>query len=166
MRYPWSSAVRRNRLVSGSNTFDKYKDVMSTMMELGAGESFDRNDILQKALATNKLSESVYTYLLSLTATSVSEMTFGDKVKLSTLALRDQVFAWAATPFGKAALIAAGIFTIIKLVDPFTTSVAESRKNLAALGTEFKENENKLQELNSELETAIKEIQSWRARTP
>lgn len=51
------------------------------MMELGAGESFDRNDILQKALATNKLSESVYTYLLSLTATSVSEMTFGDRVK-------------------------------------------------------------------------------------
>lgn len=143
---------------AATNAVNKYNDVMSTMMELGSGEAFNRDDILQKTLATNKLSESTYKYMLALGVTSTAEMTFGQKVKLSTMALWDQAKAWAMTPFGMATIAAAGIFGLVKLIDWMTVSVEESREALAELGQEFKENESKITELNGELETTVDRI--------
>ena len=143
---------------AASTAVNKYNDVLSTMMELGSGEAFNRDDILQKTLATNKLSESTYKYMLAIGVTSTAEMTFGQKVKLSTMALWDQAKAWAATPMGMATIAAAGIFGLVKLVDWMTVSVEESREALAELGQEFKENESKITELNGELETTVDRI--------
>lgn len=143
---------------AASTAVNKYNDVLSTMMELGSGEAFNRDDILQKTLATNKLSESTYKYMLAIGVTSTAEMTFGQKVKLSTMALWDQAKAWAMTPFGMATIAAAAIFAIVKLVDAFTVSLEESREALNALRDEYNDNENELATLNDELQTTIDRI--------
>lgn len=143
---------------AATNAVNKYNDVMSTMMELGSGEAFNRDDILQKTLATNKLSESTYKYMLALGVTSTAEMTFRQKVKLSTMALWDQAKAWATTPFGMATIAAAAIFAIVKLVGEFTVSLEESREALANLKEEYTDNENELTTLNDELQTTIDRI--------
>lgn len=129
------------------------------MMELGSGEAFNREDILQKTLATNKLSESTYKYMLALGVTSTAEMTFGQKVKLSTMALWDQTKAWAATPLGMATIAATGIFLLVKGVDLFTVSLEESREALANLKEEYNNNQSELENLNSELQTTIDRIE-------
>lgn len=111
-----------------------------------------------KALAKSGMSEAVYKYITSLGVASVSQMTFTQKLKLSIIAIKEQTAAIWASPLGKAAIIAAGIFVTVKAIDWMTVSVEESREALAELGQEFKENESKIAELNGELETTVDRI--------
>lgn len=135
---------------AASTAVDKYNDVLSTMMELGSGEAFNRDDILQKTLATNKLSESTYKYMLAIGVTSTAEMTFGQKVKLSTMALWDQAKAWAMTPFGMATIAAAAIFAIVKAIDYFSSASERAAEELVKLEEEYDELQGKILDTASE----------------
>ena len=135
---------------AASTAVNKYNDVLSTMMELGSGEAFNRDDILQKTLATNKLSESTYKYMLAIGVTSTAEMTFGQKVKLSTMALWDQAKAWAMTPFGMATIAAAAIFAIVKAIDYFSSASERAAEELAKLEEEYDELQGKILDTASE----------------
>lgn len=135
---------------AAKNAVDKYNDVMSTMMELGASEAFSRDDIMQKALATNKLSESMYKYMLDLGVTSIAEMTFSQKLKLTTIALKEQAAAFLASPLGKVAIIGAAIFAAVKIIDYFTSAEERAAEELANLESEFEELQNKINNASNE----------------
>ena len=112
----------------------------------------------KKALAQSGLTQKMYEYVTSLGVTSAAELTFTQKLRLSTMALWEQAAAWAASPLGMATIAAASIFLIVKAVDWLTVSLEESREKLAELKEEYNDNEGELTTLNDELQTTIDRI--------
>lgn len=55
-----------------------------------------------KALKASGLSEAMYDYIESTGVASVASMTFTQKLKLTTIAIKEQAAAFIASPFGKA----------------------------------------------------------------
>lgn len=132
---------------------DKYDSVIDKL-----GGTLDDDVLHSKALSQSGLTTAVYEYITSLGVSSAAEMTFSQKLKLTTIALKEQAAAFLASPLGKAVIIGAAIFAVVKIIDAVKQSVEEAREALAELGEEFKENESKLQELNGELETTADRI--------
>lgn len=125
---------------------------------LAAIQMMGNGVIKNRVLAMTGASESIIAYLTKLGVTSAAELTFAQKLKVSTMALWKQAAAWAATPLGMATIAAAGIFAIVKAVDWLTTSLEESREQLEELKEEYNENESELTTLNDELRTTIDRI--------
>lgn len=109
-------------------------------------------------LAELKLSEKVIEYTKALDVVEADQMTFAQKVELSTIALKEQAIAFLASPLGMATAVVAGIALIVGAIDLFTVSVEESREKLAELKAEYAEIQNELSNLNSELETTSERI--------
>lgn len=140
------------------NVFTLIKGVQEAERGLAAIQMMGNGVIKNRALAMTGASESIIAYLTKLGVASASELTFAQKLKLSTLALWEQAKAWAASPLGMATIAATSIFAIVKLVDLLTTSLAESREKLADLKEEFSEIESELTTVNDELQTTIDRI--------
>lgn len=126
----------------------KLNVAQASLLLRGAGvERQDRKQILQKlGLTTATAGQTAATNGLTLSLSQLTKILWA------------QVTAWAATPFGRATIAAAGIFAIVKLVDLFTVSVEESREALAELKEEYNDNDNELTTLNDELQTTIDRI--------
>lgn len=131
----------------------KYDDIIAKL-----GGTLDDDVLHSKALSQSGLTTAVYEYITSLGVSSAAEMTFAQKLKLSTIALKEQAAAFIASPFGKAVVISAAIFAMVKAIDYFASSTERLDEELAELGQEFKENESKLAGLNNELEETVKNI--------
>lgn len=136
--------------------FKKLADYDAVIDKLGG--VFDDSVVQEKAFAQSGLTKAVYEYITSLGVSSAAEMTFSQKLKLSTIALKEQAAAFIASPLGKAAVIGAAIFAIVKIVDALTVSLEDSREKLDELKSEYNDNESELQSLNSELQTTIDRI--------
>lgn len=137
--------------------FKKLADYDAVIDKLGG--VFDDSVVQEKAFAQSGLTKAVYEYITSLGVSSAAEMTFSQKLKLSTIALKEQAAAFIASPLGKAAVIGAAIFAIVKIVDALTVSLEDSREKLDELKSEYNDNESELQSLNSELQTTIDRIE-------
>lgn len=131
----------------------KYDDIIAKL-----GGTLDDDVLHSKALSQSGLTTAVYEYITSLGVSSAAEMTFAQKLKLSTIALKEQAAAFIASPFGKTVVISAAIFAMVKAIDYFASSTERLDEELAELGQEFKENESKLAGLNNELEETVKNI--------
>lgn len=82
-------------------------------------------------------SEKIMAYLTTLGITSAAELTFAQKLKLTTMALWEQAAAWAATPMGKATIAAVGIFALVKAIEYFNVSIEETKERLVELDSEM-----------------------------
>lgn len=89
---------------------DKYDDIIGKL-----GGTLSDDALHSKALAQSGLTQAVYDYVASLGVTSAAEMTFTQKLKMSAIALKEQAAAFWASPLGKAAVIGAAIFAIVKI---------------------------------------------------
>lgn len=125
---------------------------------LAAIQMIGNGTIKERAYAMTGATASTVAYMTKLGVASASELTFIQKLRLSTMALWEQAAAWAASPLGMATLAAVGIFALVKIVDLLTTSLEESREALANLKEEYTDNENELTTLNDELQTTIDRI--------
>jgi len=92
------------------------------------GGVFDDSVVREKAFAQSGLTKAVYEYITSLGVSSTAEMTFSQKLKLSTIALKEQAAAFWASPLGKAAVIGAAIFAIVKIINAVKQSIEEARQ--------------------------------------
>ena len=92
------------------------------------GGVFDDSVVQEKAFAQSGLTKAVYEYITSLGVSSAAEMTFSQKLKLSTIALKEQAAAFIASPLGKAAVIGAAIFAVVKIVDTLKQKAEEARQ--------------------------------------
>ena len=131
--------------------FSKYNKFTEIIDKVANG--FNDDDVLPKAFKDSGISEQILDYIDSLGVASAAEMTFTQKLKLSTMALKEQAAAFFASPLGKVAAVVAGIYLIVKAVDLLGESLDESREQLAGLKEEYKTNEQEITSLNSELET-------------
>ncbi len=75
------------------------------------------------------------------------------KIKLTTMALKEQAIAWAASPLGMVAIAGAAIYGLFKLTDALTTTVSEHREELSQFKTEYSDLKSEIDSLNSELKT-------------
>lgn len=125
---------------------DKYFSALSKGFENAQFSS----ELNEKALKQSGLTEAVYKYITSLGVSSAAEMTFAQKLKLSTIALKEQAVAFIASPLGKAAIIAAAIFAIVKVIDYFTSAEERAAEELANLESEFEELQDKINSASNE----------------
>lgn len=125
---------------------------------LAAIQMIGNGTIKERAYAMTGATASTVAYMTKLGVTSAAELTFTQKLRLSTMALWEQAAAWAASPLGMATIAAASIFLIVKAVDWLTVSLEESREALANLKEEYNNNEGELTTLNDELQTTIDRI--------
>lgn len=125
--------------------FNKYDDIIAKY------DGFTDPDIYRKkALAQSGLTQKMYEYVTSLGVSSSAEMTFMQKLKLSTMALKEQAIAWAASPLGMATIVAVSIFAIVKAIDYFHVSVEEANEQIAELDEEMKTLTNDIQSVSTE----------------
>ena len=101
---------------------DKYDDIIGKL-----GGTLSDDALHSKALAQSGLTQAVYDYVASLGVTSAAEMTFTQKLKMSAIALKEQAAAFWASPLGKAAVIGAAIFAIVKIINAVKQSIEEAR---------------------------------------
>ena len=102
---------------------DKYDDIIGKL-----GGTLSDDALHSKALAQSGLTQAVYDYVASLGVTSAAEMTFTQKLKMSAIALKEQAAAFWASPLGKAAVIGAAIFAIVKIINAVKQSIEEVRQ--------------------------------------
>lgn len=102
---------------------DKYDDIIGKL-----GGTLSDDALHSKALAQSGLTQAVYDYVASLGVTSAAEMTFTQKLKMSAIALKEQAAAFWASPLGKAAVIGAAIFAIVKIINAVKQSIEEARQ--------------------------------------
>ncbi len=106
---------------------DKYDDIIGKL-----GGTLSDDALHSKALAQSGLTQAVYDYVASLGVTSAAEMTFTQKLKMSAIALKEQAAAFWASPLGKAAVIGAAIFAIVKIINAVKQSIEEARQEAIA----------------------------------
>lgn len=106
---------------------DKYDDIIGKL-----GGTLSDDALHSKALAQSGLTQAVYDYVASLGVTSAAEMTFTQKLKMSAMALKEQAAAFWASPLGKAAVIGAAIFAIVKIINAVKQSIEEARQEAIA----------------------------------
>lgn len=106
---------------------DKYDDIIGKL-----GGTLSDDALHSKALAQSGLTQAVYDYVASLGVTSAAEMTFTQKLKMSAIALKEQAAAFWASPLGKAAVIGAAIFAIVKIINAVKQSIEETRQEAIA----------------------------------
>lgn len=102
---------------------DKYDSVIDKL-----GGTLDDDVLHSKALSQSGLTTAVYEYITSLGVSSAAEMTFSQKLKLTTIALKEQAAAFLASPLGKAVIIGAAIFAVVKIIDAVKQSIEEARQ--------------------------------------
>lgn len=122
------------------------------------GGVFDDSVVQEKAFAQSGLTKAVYEYITSLGVSSAAEMTFSQKLKLSTIALKEQAAAFWASPLGKAAVIGAAIFAIYKGVEYLATGYERAAEKHNELKESYSETSTEVQTLESELEAANQQL--------
>lgn len=95
-------------------------------------------------------SAGVMKYMASLNITSVSEMTFAQRVRASTIALKEQALAWAATPMGMATIAVTSISLLISGFKAWNQHIQETRQELMQLGQQAADSNKQLYDLISQ----------------
>ena len=118
-------------------------------------ELADNGTIATEAFTKSGLTEGVKDYIEGLGVASAAQMTFSQKSKLVTIALKEQAIAWAASPFGMATIAVAGIFLVVKAMQYFSEAADRAREKLVELKNEHSEGVEQLQDLESELQGVL-----------
>lgn len=113
------------------------KGVQEAERALAAIQMIGNGVIKNRALAMTGASKTIMAYLTKLGVASAAELSFAQKLKLTTIALWEQAAAWAATPLGMATIAAAGIFAIVKAVDYFSSAEERAAEEAAKAAEEF-----------------------------
>ncbi len=106
--------------------------------------------IKDRAMSMTGASAGVMKYMASLNITSISEMTFAQRVKASTIALKEQALAWLATPMGMATVAITGISLLISGISKFNQHIQETRQELMQVGQQAADTNKQLYDLISQ----------------
>lgn len=79
-----------------------------------------------------------------------AQLTFGQKVRLTTTMLKEQALAWLATPMGKATVAITGISLLITGISKFNQKIQESRQEMIQLGQQAADTNKQLYDLISQ----------------
>ena len=79
-----------------------------------------------------------------------AQLTFGQKVRLTTAMLKEQALAWLATPMGMATVAITGISLLITGISKFNQKIQESRQELMQLGQQAADTNKQLYDLISQ----------------
>lgn len=100
----------------------------------------------------------MYEYVTSLGVSSAAEMTFMQKLKLSTMAIKEQAIAWATSPLGMATIAAAGIFAIVKAIEYLSTATERAQEEFKEIKQQYEETASEIEGLDSELQSVKKKL--------
>lgn len=138
------------------------KELETEISELGVfGNSeglFAIKELEDSVFARNNIGPKTREYIKSLRNASIAEMTFSEKLKLSTIALKEQAAAFLASPLGKAMVVTAIIGGIVAAINYFNKAAERSREKLVELKEAYQELESELETTKSELETIADRI--------
>ena len=115
-----------------------------------AQQMITNGTIKDRAMSMTGASAGVMKYMASLNITSVSEMTFAQRVRASTIALKEQALAWLATPMGMATVAITGISLLITGISKFNQKIQESRQEMIQLGQQAADTNKQLYDLISQ----------------
>lgn len=79
-----------------------------------------------------------------------AQLSFGQKVRLTTAMLKEQALAWLATPMGMATVAVTGISLLITGISKFNQHIQESRQELMQLGQQAADTNKQLYDLISQ----------------
>lgn len=131
---------------------------------LAAIQMIGNGTIKERAYAMTGATASTVAYMTKLGVTSAAELTFTQRLRLSTMALWEQAAAWVASPLGMATIAAVTIFALVKAVDWFSKSVERSREKLSELKEEFDEISSELSSTEDELISVAARIDELNAK--
>ncbi len=109
--------------------------------------------IKERAFAMAGATSSTVAYMTKLGITSAAELKFAQKLKLSTMAIKEKAVAWAASPMGMATIAATTIFAIVKAVDYFSSASERAAEELAKLESEFEELQSKINDASNKFKS-------------
>lgn len=92
------------------------------------------------------LSEAVYKYISGIEDASAETLTYSQRLKLTTIALKEQAAAFLASPWGMATVAVVGIYAIAKAVEYFNGAADRARENLVESRNEYN---NTVDEVNA-----------------
>ena len=125
----------------------------------------DPNISKAEAFIKSGLTEGVKDYIDGLGVASAAQMTFSQKSKLVTIALKEQAIAWATSPLGMATIAVAGIFLLVKAIQYFSEAADRAREKLVELKNEYNEGVEELKDLESELEGVLARMKELEGKT-
>ena len=134
--------------------FGKFNLSLRGMQEaeraFAAQQMIANGTIKDRAMSMTGASAGVMKYMASLNITSVSEMTFAQRVRASTIALKEQALAWAATPMGMATIAVTSISLLISGFKAWNQHIQETRQELMQLGQQAADSNKQLYDLISQ----------------
>lgn len=80
-------------------------------------------------------------------------------LKENTVALLQNIGAWAKSPFGIATIAAVGIFAIVKAIDYYDGALERSREKLSGLKEEYTSVSSELSSLENELDSTAERLE-------